>query len=138
MLLGGLSGEDLRENREYLVPLPEGAELVDPRVLVEPPAFRRLAGALTWGGLALEALVAGAFLLSCPAVVRHAALILFCVATYAFAPVAGFGCLLLVLGLAQADPGEGRLRALYMAVFLLVLVYAEVPWAALLRRGSGP
>ena len=63
MLLGGLSPEELEENRESLEPLPEGAELVDARVLVEPPAFRRLAGALTWGGLALEALVAAAFLL---------------------------------------------------------------------------
>jgi hypothetical protein len=138
MLLGGLSPEDLRGNREYLEPLPEGAELVAPRVLVEPPAFRRLAAALTWGGLALEAMVAAAFLLPVTPLWRHAALLLFCAATYAFAPVAGFGCLLIVLGLATTRPEEVRLRALYLAAFLLVLTYAEVPWAGLLRRTLAP
>ena len=137
MLLGGLSPEELQQNREYLEPLPEGAELVDARVLVEPPAFRRLAGALTWGGLALEALVAAVFLLPARPLLRHAALLVFCLTTYAFAPVAGFGCLLLVLGLAQTNPAEARTRALYVAAFFLVLTYAEVPWAALLRRSLG-
>ena len=138
MLLGGLSPDELAEDREYLQPLPDGAELVDARVLVEPPAFRRLASALTWGGLALEALVAAAFLLPAPRVVRHAALLLFCVTTYAFAPVAGFGCLLLVLGLAQTTADEPRTRALYVAAFFLVLTYAEAPWAGLLRRSLDP
>ena len=137
MLLGGLSPEELQENREYLEPLPEGAELVDARVLVEPPSFRRLAGVLTWGGLALEMMVAGAFLLPVAPPWRHAALLVFCVATYAFAPVAGFGCLLLVLGLAQTKPAESRLRLLYVAAFLLVLTYAEAPWAGLLRSALG-
>ena len=131
MFLGGLSAEELREDREYLEPLPEGAELVEQRVLVDPPAFRRLANALTWGGLALEALVAVVFLLPAPSLSRHAALLLFCTVVYAFAPVAGFGCLLLVLGLAQTDPAEARLRGLYVTVYLLVLLYAEAPWASL-------
>jgi hypothetical protein len=48
----------------------------------------------------------------------------------AVAPVAGFGCLLLVLGLVQTDPRETRLRALYVAVYVLVLLYAEAPWAS--------
>jgi hypothetical protein len=134
MLLGGLSPEELAQDREYLEPLPEGAVLVDARVLVEPPAFRRLASALTWGGLALEVLVAAAFLLPARPLLRHAALLLFCVTTYAVAPVAGFGCLLLVLGLVQTTPAEPRTRAVYVAAFFLVLTYAEAPWAGLLRR----
>jgi len=99
--------------------------LVEPRVLAEPPAFRRLADALTWGGPALEAVVAVLFLLPAPRLARHAALLLFCAVTYAFAPVAGLGCLLLVLGVGQTDPAEVRLRALYTTVYLLVLLYAE-------------
>jgi len=133
MLLGGLSPDELQQNREYLQPLPEGAELLEPPVLVEPPAFRRLASALTWGGLVLEVTVAAVFLLPARPVLRHAALLLFCVTTYAFAPVAGFGCLLLVLGLAQTGPSASRTRALYVAAFFLVLAYAEAPWAGLLR-----
>src|SRR5262245_4974154 len=130
MFLGGLSAEELRKDREYLQPLPEGAELVEPRALVEPPAFQLLGKVLTWGGLVLEAVVAVAFLLPAPSAVRHAALLLFCTVVYALAPVAGFGCLLLVLGLAQTEPSETRLRALYVAVYLLVLLYAEGPWAS--------
>src|SRR5262245_37597668 len=82
MLLGGLSPEELREDREYLEPLPEGAELVEPRVLVEPPALRNLASALTWGGLALETVVAVVFLLPARRAARHAALLLFCAVAY--------------------------------------------------------
>jgi hypothetical protein len=133
MLLGGLSADELQQNREYLQPLPDGAELLEPPLLVEPPAFRRLASALTWGGLALEVIVAAVFLLPARPVLRHAALLLFCVTTYAFAPVAGFGCLLLVLGLAQTEASERRTRALYVAAFFVVLTYAEAPWAAWLR-----
>jgi hypothetical protein len=134
MLLGGLSPDDLEMNRETLQPLPDGVELLEPRVLVEPPALRRLAGALTWGGLALEALVAAVFLLPVRPRLRHAALLVFCLTTYAIAPVAGFGCLLLVLGVAQTHPDERRTRGLYAAAFFLVLVYAEAPWAGLLRQ----
>ena len=105
-------------------------------MLVEPPALRRLAAARTWGGLALEAVVASAFLLPSPPAARHAALLLFCVVTHAFAPVAGFGCLLLVL--AQTDPQETRLRVLYVAGYFLVLIYADAPWASLLDRSVNP
>ena len=122
------------QSAPVLEPLPEGAELVDARVLVEPPAFRRLSNALTWGGLALEAVVTVVFLLPAPPVARHACLLLFCVVTYAFATVAGFGCLLLVLGLAQTDTAETRLRGLYVAVYFLVFIYAAAPWMSLSGR----
>ena len=49
LLLGGLTGEQLDGNREYLSPLPEGAELLDPPPFVEPRAFRWLAAAVNLG-----------------------------------------------------------------------------------------
>ena len=55
----------------------------------------------------------------------------FCGITYAFAPVAGFGWLLLVMGLAQLGAREVWLARAYIAMFLAVLFYDEVPWAAL-------
>jgi hypothetical protein len=64
-------------------------------------------------------------------------LIGFCVLTYALAPVAGFGWLLLALGLAQCDPQERGLRTAYVATFFLVLVYAGVPWTRLLLSLRG-
>jgi hypothetical protein len=135
MLIGGLSSDDLERNRRALDPLPHGAELLDPPPIVEPARLRMLATMSTWGILFLEACVAMLMLLPVPSrfrILRHAAILAFCVVTYAFAPVAGFGWLLLVMGAAQADPEQLWLRRTYVAVFLVVLFYAEVPWAALL------
>ena len=54
--------------------------------------------------------------------------------TYAFAPVAGFGWLLLAMGLAQCQDEWTLLRVIYIGMFVLVLFYSEVPWAGLLAR----
>jgi hypothetical protein len=136
LLLGGLTESELRDNREYLVPLPEGAELLDGPALVEPPAFRRLAAMFTWGGLAAESLIAISFLLSLAgwtSITPHLLLLTFCGLTYAFAPVAGFGWLLLAMGLAACPPERRLLRVAYIASWILVLLYTEIPWAGLLN-----
>jgi len=141
LLFGGLSQKQLAENRQYLEPLPEGAELLHPPELVEPAAFQALVLLSTWGTLLIEAAIAVLFLLKVRgalATARHALLLLFCVATYAFAPVAGFGWLLLVMGLAQCREQEIWLRRSYVTVYFLVLIYSEVPWAAVALRGLGP
>jgi hypothetical protein len=70
-------------------------------------------------------------------ILRHAMLLTFCVITYAFAPVAGFGWLLLVMGAAQAEPRQRWLQRLYVIAFLVVLFYSEVPWAGLLLDFTG-
>ena len=131
-LVGGLTEAQLDENRRFLTPLPKGAELLQPRRLHEPPRLRAFAWAATWCGLALEAAVALVFLAPATPERRrlgHLALLGFCVVTYAVAPVAGFGWLLLVMGLATAVSSERVLVRAYVAAFLLVLVYSEVPWA---------
>lgn len=135
LVFGGLSRDQMAENRKFLEPLPEGAELLHPPTFVEPPRLRAFAAVATWGGLVLEALIAVTFLL--PAgerfqVARHASLLAFCVTTYALAPVAGFGWLLATMGLAQSRPDQRALRGAYVAVFMLILMYTEMPWAAIL------
>lgn len=128
--VGGLSDAQLETNRAALVALPEGAELLDGPVLVEPAALRRLGLVLTWGGFLLEALVAAAFLSRWPAALhaaRHGLLIAFAALTYAAAPVAGFGWLLAAMGLAQCGPAQHAVRLAYLVTFVLVLVYAETP-----------
>ena len=55
--------------------------------------------------------------------------------------VAGFGWLLLVMGLAISSGRQFLLAGIYGVAFLLVLFYAEVPWPGLLLDfvgGSGP
>jgi hypothetical protein len=135
MLIGGLSADQLRANREALAPLPHGAAPLAPPTIVEPRRLQALAALSTWGIVGLEASVALLMLLPAGprlAIVRHVALLLFCFVTYAFAPVAGFGWLLLVMGAAQTEPHQHWLQRLYVIAFLLVLFYAEVPWAGLL------
>ena len=60
------------------------------------------------------------------------ALVLFCVTTYALAPVAGFGWLIATMGLAQCRPNQRTLRVAYITVFLLILLYSEIPWTGVL------
>ena len=135
MLIGGLSKADLAANRRALAPLPDGAALADPLTVIEPPRLRVLAVVSTWGILLLEAAVAAMMLAPArlsPVLLRHVLLIGFCLVTYAFAPVAGFGWLLLVMGAAQTGEGDVWLRRAYVAAFLVVLFYSEVPWAGIL------
>ena len=134
-LVGGLSDAQLQGNRDYLTPLPDGAELLEPRVLHAPARFRALVLVATWGTLVMEGLAAGLWLAPVMRwsllVARHVIVLTFCLTTYAFAPVAGFGWLLIVLGLSNCTTGHRWLRSLYVAMFAMVLLYAEVPWAAL-------
>lgn len=106
----------------------------------QAPRFRALAALLTWSTIAIEGALAAAFLLPVPAsllLARHALLLLFCGTTYALAPVAGFGWLLLSMGIAQVAPGGRRLRIAYLAVFAFVLLVTRWPWLRVLA-GQGP
>ena len=136
LLFGGVTPETLAANRHALEVLPEGAALLNPPDVVETRRLRLMATAMTWGALLLEASVAAAMLLPGATIVaaaRHATLLVFCLMTYAFAPVAGFGWVLTVMGLTQCRPGQRALKACYLGMFLIVLFYSEVPWLNLLR-----
>jgi hypothetical protein len=135
LVFGGLSREQMAENRRFLEPLPEGAELLDPPAFVEPPRLRAFAALATWGGLVLEGVIALLCLLPGGgrlALARHAALLAFCVTTYALAPVAGFGWLIATMGLAQCRLDQRPLRGAYIVVFVLILLYSELPWTEVL------
>jgi len=136
LLFGGLTESQLDGNREYLWPLPDGAEILDGPALVEPHAFRIMVALLTWGGVIGEALIAATFLLSLAGwnlAVRHLLLLTFCAVTYALAPVAGFGWLLLTMGLVSCTKEQRLLRGAYISTWLLVLLYSEIPWAEVLK-----
>lgn len=137
-LIGGLSADELATNREALELLPDGVELLDPRAIHEPLRLRALATASTWGIVALEAAVALLMLASATmgaARLRHATLLLFCGITYLFAPVAGFGWLLLAMGVAQLEPRQLAWRRAYVGAFVVVIFYGEIPWAELTLGG---
>src|SRR5262245_33604584 len=101
MLVGNVTANQIQDARAFLQPLPAGAELADPAWFGEPTELRIFGKIVTWGALALEGLVA--FLCLIPSGhlerARHIVVMLFCVTTYALAPVAGFGWLLAAMGL---------------------------------------
>ena len=120
-LAGGLDADALAAWRAFLTEPHVG--IAAP---IETARFRAIALALGYAALALEAAVALAFLWPPgrgPSRLRDPLLLGFCATTYAIAPVAGFGWLLLSLGLVQGE-SEARWRPwAYLAVFALVLVY---------------
>ena len=150
LVFGGLSRDQMAENRKFLEPLPDGAELLNPPAFVEPPPLRAFAAIATWGGLMLESLIALLCLMPEEGLARrrvatagrirlarHASLLAFCVTTYALAPVAGFGWLLATMGLAQCGPPQRVLRGAYLAVFILIVLYSEIPWTGVLADWTG-
>jgi hypothetical protein len=132
----GRSAEDLARTRALLRPwrpAPPDAAFVE-----TAPLFVA-AQVLTFATLLLECAVALAFLSPLrrmPALVRDASLLVFCVATYAVAPVSGFGWVLLAMGVAQVDPARAGTRRLYLAAFALLIAYRDVPWAAWLSEAA--
>ena len=104
-----------------------------------PWSLLLLARASTVWNLFDQALVAAAFLAPIKLGlrrIRDPLLILFCLVTYAVAPVAGFGWLLLSMGMAQSEP-DARVRIWYLAAFAVLAFYAEVPWAGLIVNTFG-
>jgi hypothetical protein len=137
-LVAGMPYAEIDRHRAALTPLGGGAVLAPDDTLVEPPALRRLALALTWGGVIAETALAVAFLAPLPERrrwLRHVLLLGFCVVTYPVAPVAGFGWLLLAVGLAQDT--TGRWCGAYVAAWLIVLAGTELPWAGWLADAVG-
>jgi hypothetical protein len=130
--LGGVDRDALLARRAFVAGRPGGAALAS-AAPEEPARLRALALAATWLTLALEAAVALAFLAPLGRLrpLRHALLLAFCAATYAIAPVVGFGWLLLAMGVAQCPPGARGTRLAYVGAFLLLIFYA-VPgrWSA--------
>ncbi len=99
-----------------------------------PESLRILAFLSTIWNLLEQTLVAVTFLAP-PASrlgrLRDPALLIFCFTIYAVAPVASFGWLLLAMGIAQSTDSPS-IRLGYLAAFVALVFYYEVPWAGLL------
>ncbi len=85
---------------------------------------------LTYWTVLIESVVALLFLIPSRIGVtrlRDAFLILFCITTYSVATVEGFGWLLIAMGVSQSGERSKAVRYLYVAAFLLILVYSYLP-----------
>ena len=129
---GGLDQEALGELREHVEQHRDSVPPVDSAGVPVPARFQALAAAATAWNLFINAALALAFLLPLGRrlhVLRHGLLLVYCIVTYAIATVDGFGWLLLAMGAAQCGPEQRRMRWAYIAVFILILLYREIPWA---------
>lgn len=128
-LLLGRDADALASTRALLA-TPPWEELPAPARFVEPPALAAAAWVLTWATVVMEGVTAAAFLAPTRLLgwLRDPALLAFCAGTYALAPVAGFGWILLAMGVAQCAPARRRTRLAYLAAFALLVFYEEVPW----------
>jgi hypothetical protein len=138
-LAGGIEREQLLELRALVTDHADGLFVPWEEEMPVPPArLLAVADALTFATLAFEGALAIAFLAPLGwrvARARHALLALFCSTTYALAPVAGFGWLLLSMGIAQCEPERTRARIAYLIAFAVVLFATRWP---LLRTLASP
>lgn len=126
----GLSLEQLTENRTLRESLVAGqltgVELSQVQ-LHYAPSITAIAKVLTWWTLGIESLLAGLFLAAAILsrrprlmLVASLALLLFAATTYAVAPVRGFGGILMLLGLAQCESKQKKVRYAFLAAFVLM------------------
>jgi hypothetical protein len=133
-LAGGLTPDLLADLRSFVQGQPLET-LVTPS---EPVRFLWLAHVATLWTVIIECAVALAFLWPVErglSLFRDAALLCFCLTTYAIAPVEGFGWLLISMGVAQCESRRNWTTLCYLATFGVILVYRETPWMQWLAEG---
>lgn len=130
---GGATSDQLRGNIGALGALVHPAGGLDAVFLSSTSSLGRLSIWLTRWTVAIEGLVAVAFLSpgsSFPYRVRHGLLLVFILTTYAVAPVTAFGWILLVMGFSQVGPRGTLVRLSYVCLFFVLQIY-RAPWSRL-------
>lgn len=125
-IVAGLGPEQAEALRAWVLQHVDGA-LATGHAPGQPLRFVWTARAASLWTAGIETAVAVAFLWPRREALpwRDAALILFCVTTYAVATVEGFAWLLVSMGVAQCS--RPALRAAYVATFFAILAYREFP-----------
>ncbi len=136
--LGGVSefsGELNESARRALVNYDSALEAV--KLSSQSGTLPVVAAFVTWWTVLLEAAIGAAHLApqtTWLARWRHPLLLLFVFSTYLFAPVIGFGWLMIVLGVAQLGPAATRMRLAYLLSIVVLQAY-RYPWSSLSDGG---
>lgn len=129
--LGGMSEAEYAANHGSVADL-HADPATGGAALALPDRVSTIAVVMTAWGLVSEVAAAVAHLAPLPhrlRWLRHLWLFAFAATTYFVVPIGGFGLILLLLGLAQTDPGE-RKRVAYAAGMAAVLAWAPI-WRTL-------
>ena len=128
--LADLSDQQITANKDAIKQLTGWIDTTRFVSLQGMDALRPWALKMAWWTVLIEGAVAVAFLApdgSALAKTRNAMLLAFVVSTYLLAPVLGFACILLAMGLAQCHPRDTFGRVGYIAGFVALQFYMS-PW----------
>ncbi|MFQ5564761.1 MAG: hypothetical protein ACE5EU_00140 [Paracoccaceae bacterium] len=134
--IAGMSVQQLTENNYLIGQLTAYDGILTEVKLQSAERIGLISGMITWWTILIEAVIAVLFLLPDSPLLhrlRDASLLLFAVTTYAVANVIGFGWLLMIMGVAQCRREDRVTRFLYVATFLLILIYTA-PWAEIIMQ----
>lgn len=123
VLAGGADADELPQQRAAITAFTSTAAAGESITVTTGERIRPLALGFTWFGLAMEGAVAAAFLAPLRRrwqLLRSAALIGFCLTTYAVLPIAGFAVLLLTMGFAHARRPVARRAHVVAGAVILV------------------
>ncbi len=138
--VGGVPVEQLAASDKLIDLLRASGSGVYSVVLAGSPRIGLLAVAMTWWTVAIEGLLAAAFLAPDrprTALARNWLLLLFAATTYFIAPVRGFGWMLMLLGIAQCEDRDRAFRPLFLAALVLIQIYTLPVAAVVLRLSAG-
>lgn len=137
--IGGMTEEAMAFNSSAVGKLISGDISTNSVQLTYTPMIGKISTFLTWWTIAIESLVAVAFLAPGKTLVsryRDVLLLLFIFSTYSIATVVGFASLLIVMGFVQSNRNIPYLRVAYLAAFVAVQVYS-LEWSTVLRAVLG-
>lgn len=139
--LFGFSPENVQFNEVARTALTSPSTPLTQVNLADVPSLRLVARVMSVWTIAIEGLLAVAFLFQRPRFIhdnRDLLLIFFIITTYALAPVIGFGWLLLIMGLAQSTAIHNRRIPLTYLLIILLLQFYATPWQQVLTPLFSP
>ena len=145
-LTAGVPVETHRVNMEALASISQPVGGPESAVFVDTPMTRTIAIVMTWWTVAIESLIAVAFLWPgslWPKLgrvigwLRDPALIVFAWSTYSVIAVTTFGWVLCAMALAATPPDRRLTRFAYAATMIAVLVFEQAPIVSTLNAVLG-
>ncbi len=134
ILFGNISYQQIDDARKLLDAYQFSPALSHGEIVPQSAEFHVLAIIATWWNVLDQVIVACCFLSPINSLLyksRDFVLLVFCITTYAVAPVPGFGWLLISMAIAQCESGP-RVYIAHFITFFLILFYYQVHWAKLL------
>ena len=121
---GGMSVPALQENYQAMSELRAPASVSEAASLQYTPRISALAVFMTWWTIAIEGLLALVFLWPASGrrlnLLRNLSLIGFALSTYVIAPVMGYGFTFMIMGYANCEPDQRRMRAIFLGMIVVL------------------